>query len=342
MLRTRLTQLLGIEHPVLCAGMAGSSNVDLTVAVSEAGGLGILGASGSSPDRLREQVAQIRSRTDRPFGVNFLLYSPDASVKRERVHAALEARVPLLSTAWGSIAEVEEIARAATAAGVPLMHMVQTSVDAAAAARAGAAIIVAQGGEGGGHVGEVSSMPIIPASVDAIARALPDVSEARRPPVVAAGGIADGRGLAAALALGAEGIIMGTRFLVTPEANVADGAKAAICAASEADTVSNTIRDAIASRDFFKAGALCRVIRNPAIERWLGRDAEVEAMTPEQRAAVRETWAEALRAGRFDETPILAGQDCGLIHEILPAAEIVRRTVAEAEAILSRLPSFVA
>ena len=342
MLRTRLTQLLGIEHPVLCAGMAGNSSVDLTVAVSEAGGLGILGASGASPEGVRDQIEQVRARTDRPFAINFLLYGPNAARKRAQVHAALEARVPLLSTAWGAMGEVEEVAKAATAASVPLMHMVQTSADAAAAVRAGASIVIAQGGEGGGHVGEVSTMPIVPTAVDAIARAQPELPSDRRPPVVAAGGIADGRGLAAALALGADGVLMGTRFLATPEANLPDGAKEAILAASGADTISNTIRDALTNREFLEAGALCRVIRTPAIERWLGREAEIAAMTQTQRDAVRDAWTDARLAGRFDEIPLLAGQDCGLIHEILPAAEVVRRTVAEAEAILARLQTYVA
>jgi len=156
-MRTRLTELFGIEHPVVLGGMGSATNADLVVAVSEAGGLGILGASGFSPQELREQIEQIRSRTSKPFGINLLIpFTTEA-----QLDAALDARVPVLSTAWG---DPPLHVRRANEAGIPLLHMVQTAAQAAQAARWGAAAIVAQGHEGGGHVGEVGTLPLVPAT----------------------------------------------------------------------------------------------------------------------------------------------------------------------------------
>lgn len=328
MIKTRLTERLGIEHPVVLGGMGTATNVDLVVAVSEAGGLGILGVTSYSPEQIRAAAAEIRERTTRPFGLNLLI----AFTSEAQLDACLEVGVPVLSTAWGTPGRH---AARAKAAEVPWMHMVQRAADAAEAARLGAAVVVAQGHEGGGHVGLVSTMPLVPAAVDAIARAVPEASV--RPPVVAAGGIADGRGLVAALALGAEGVLLGTRFLATMEAPIPQAAKEAICAASEGDTVCSTIPDLVSNPRWLEVGALARGLKTRAVLEWVGREEELKSLSEEGRRAMAERWAKARNEGRIEETSVLAGEDSGLIHEVLPAGEVVRRTVAEAEEILKGL-----
>jgi NAD(P)H-dependent flavin oxidoreductase YrpB (nitropropane dioxygenase family) len=335
MLRTRLTELLGIDHPVVLGGMGSATNVDLVVAVSEAGGLGILGASNLSPEQIRDRAAEIRARTRRPFGLNLLV----AFTSSAQLEACLEARPAVLSTAWGDPAAYVARARAA---GLPVVHMVPNAAEAAAAARLGVTAVVAQGHEGGGHVGTVSSLPLIPAVVDAVAAALPESPAAERPPVIAAGGIADGRGLAAALALGAAGVLLGTRFLATPEAPLPHAAKTAICAASEADTVYTPVPDLVGRPGWLDVGAQSRAIRTPALDEWLGREQEIIAMDEATRRALGERWARARENGEVDQMILLAGQDSGVIREILPAGEVVRRVVAEAEAILRLLPQVLA
>ena len=324
-MRTRVTEVLGIEHPVLSAGIP-VLNVELAAAVSNAGGLGILGATYLAPAGILEQAARLRDRTRRPFGLNLLLPFCTAA----QLEACIEARVPVLSTAWGP---PEDAARRAGAAGIPLVHMVTTAAEAATAARAGVSVIAAQGHEaGGGLVGPVGGMVLIPAVVDAVAAAM---RGGPRPPVVAAGGVADGRGLAAAVALGAEGVLVGTRFLATEEASIPPVWKAAICAASEADTVYTRVANLV-SRPTWAPVAPSRVLRTRAIETWIGREEELAALAPAEREALAARWAQARAEGRREESELIAGQDCGLIRELLPAAEVVRRIVAEAEEILSR------
>jgi NAD(P)H-dependent flavin oxidoreductase YrpB (nitropropane dioxygenase family) len=328
MLHTRVTRLFGIEHPIVLGGMSSATNVDLVVAVSEAGGLGILGATSLTPDQILRQAAEIRARTTRPFGMNLLI--PFTST--DQLEAVLEADVSVLSSAWGT---PTEHAKRARDAGVPLLHMVQTAAQAAEAARLGAAAIVAQGTEGGGHVGTVATLTLVPAAVDAV-RAAMSAGQAA-PPIIAAGGIADGRGLVAALALGADGVLLGTRFLATSEAPVPAAAQRAICDATEADTVLTTVNDLMSNPRWTEAGALSRGLRTRALEEWLGRETEIRGMDADGRQKVASEWARARAEGRVEDMVILAGQDSGLIHEVLPVAEVVRRIVAEAEEVLGQL-----
>jgi NAD(P)H-dependent flavin oxidoreductase YrpB (nitropropane dioxygenase family) len=212
--------------------------------------------------------------------------------------------------------------------------MVTSAEQGAAAARAGVSVIAAQGYEAGGAlVGSVSTTVLVPAVVDAVAAAM---SGSSPPPVVAAGGIADGRGLAAVLALGAEGVLVGTRFLATHEASVPPVWKAAICAARETDTVYTRIGNLVI-RPTWADVAPGRVLRTRAIEAWLGREPELVTLPPSERDAVAACWRAARVEGWRDDTEAIAGQDCGLIHELLPAAEVVRRIVTEAEEILRRV-----
>jgi nitronate monooxygenase len=214
--------------------------------------------------------------------------------------------------------------------------MVTTAQQGAEAARAGVSVIVAQGAEaGGGLVGSVGSMVLTPAVVDAVAAAVPGPS---RPPVVSAGGVADGRGLAAALMLGAEGVLIGTRFLATEEAAVPPVWKAAICAAAETDTVYTRVGNLVA-RPTWADVSPGRILRTRAIEVWLGREDDLAAMDPSARDALAARWAHARAEGRAQDTEVIAGQDCGLIRDIRPAADIVRRLVVEAEEILGRAGS---
>lgn len=327
-MRTRVTEILDIEHPVLSAGIP-VIGIDLVAAVSNAGGLGILGATYFSPAQIREAVGALRERTRRPFGLNLLVPFCTSS----QLDACIEAGVPVLSTAWGP---PDDAAKRARAAGIPLVHMVTTAEEGAAAARAGVSVIVAQGNEAGGAlVGPVGGMVLVPAVVDAVAAAMPG---SPAPPVVAAGGVADGRGLAAALALGADGVLVGTRFLATDEAAVPSVWKAAICAARETATVHTRVANLVA-RPTWADVAPGRVLRTRAIETWLGREAELAALAPAERETLATRWAQARGEGRTDETEIIAGQDCGLIRDVLPAAEVMRRIVTEAEEILARTSS---
>jgi NAD(P)H-dependent flavin oxidoreductase YrpB (nitropropane dioxygenase family) len=320
-----VTDVLDIDHPVISAGIP-IMNVDLVAAVSNAGALGILGATYLSPEDIHDRVAALRCRTTRPFGLNLLI----PFCTEGQLDACIEARVPVLSTAWGPPGAAATRARAA---GIPVVHMVTTAEQAAAAARAGVSVVVAQGHEaGGGLVGTVGSMVLTPAAVDAV-RAASAGSPA--PPVVAAGGIADGRGLAAALMLGAEGVLVGTRFLATEEAPVPPAWKSAICASTEVDTVYTRVANLVA-RPTWAPVAPSRVLRTRAVTAWLGREAELEALPPAEREAIAARWVQARAAGRTEDMEVIAGQDCGLIHEVLPAAEVVRRIVEEAEEILGR------
>jgi nitronate monooxygenase len=253
-----------------------------------------------------------------------------------QIEACLEARVPVLSTAWGP---ADEAAKRAREAAIPHVHMVTTAEEAVVAAHAGASVIVAQGHEAGaGLVGSVGGMALVPAVVDALTAAMPGAS---RPPVVAAGGVADGRGLAAALALGAEGVLVGTRFLATHEAAVPPAWKSAICAARETDTVYTLVANLVARPTWAKV-APSRVLRTGAITTWLGREHELMALAPADRDALAAGWARAREEGRTDDMEVIAGQDCALIREVRSAGDVVRRIVAEAEQIVRGVGAMVA
>jgi NAD(P)H-dependent flavin oxidoreductase YrpB (nitropropane dioxygenase family) len=316
MIRTKLTDLLGIDHPVVLGGMSSGTNVELVAAVSAAGGLGVLGATGLALDDIRAQAAEIRARTPKPFGMNLLLFLVGQRVPEAAIDAILDSGVRVFSTAWGDPAPYVERAHRA---GALVMHMV------ARADEAGVDVIVAQGSEGGGHVGHVSTMALVPAVLD--------VAQGR--PVLAAGGIADGRGLAAALAMGADGVLMGTRFLATREAPVPPSYKDAILGATGSDTVFTQIPDL--APEVRWPGAMSRVIRNRFVEEWLGREEELR-----QRGAEVGKQAEAARAaGDREGMKLFAGQSAGLVHEIESAADVVARVAAEAERLLARLPALV-
>jgi NAD(P)H-dependent flavin oxidoreductase YrpB (nitropropane dioxygenase family) len=303
--------------------MAGATSVPLVVAVSSAGGLGTLGIARTPAEQIPKNIGAIREATKGPFGVNFLLF-----VAREpALEAALNARPPVFSAAWARPdQDLQALFGRAHEAGSQVMYMVGTVPEAVRAKAAGADVIVAQGTEGGGHVGWMASMTVLPMIVDAVGPT----------PVLAAGGIADGRGLAAALALGAQGALLGTRFLATKESPLHPNFKQAVLDSDGHDTVLTEIPD-IARANVWP-GAMARSRRNAFIERWAGREWELRARQPEVAAALER----ARETGDADNASLLIGQDAGLIHDIPPASEIVERIVDEAEALLKdRLPKLV-
>jgi NAD(P)H-dependent flavin oxidoreductase YrpB (nitropropane dioxygenase family) len=314
MIRTAFTELLGIEHPIVSAGMGGGhTGGELVGQVSEAGGLGVLGASFVPPDEFRTMVQRARELTSKPIGINLLLHATE-----DRVDEVLSAEPALLSTAWPRVdQDLSSIFWKAHERGIRVMHMVPRVDEAVWAAEAGADVIVAQGTEGGGHVGEIGTAVIVRQVVKAVAPI----------PVLAAGGFVDGAGLAAALMLGADGILLGTRFLATDEAPIEDAYKDAIVASAGDDTVVTTVGDTLSGRDW--PGAWARVKRTRFVEEWLGRE-------PELRRRREEVWAKLEEAEGSDPDYSLMwfGQSAGLIDSVLPAADVVRQIVEEAEVAL--------
>lgn len=316
MITTPLCTLLGIEHPILNASMAGTATGELAAAVSEAGGFGMIG--GTNPDGaswLREQIRIARSLTARPFGVGFISSFPDTE---ELARVALEEGVAAINH---SFADPTPFVASAHAAGTKVFVQVQTLAQAVRAAQAGADVIIAQGGEAGGHAGALGTFALLPAVVDAVAPL----------PVVAAGGIADGRGLAAALLLGAQGAWMGTRFVASREWGGPSWEQAAVLAATSDDTVQTRLYDLIGERPF-PADNPDRVLRNAFVDRWTGREAEI----PAHREALRVE----VEAGQADPTVagVSAGVSAGLIASARPAGEIVRDIAQEAEDLLRVRP----
>ena len=317
-MRTRFGELFGVEIPVVSGGMALASGVDLIAAVSEAGGLGILGCSGMPAGDVGEAARELRARTAKPWGMNLLLFRADDAV----IDGVLSARPPVFSTAWPwPDQDLAAIFARAHASGARVLHMAPTVSEAQRGAQAGADAIVAQGTEGGGHVGLMGTMALVPQVVRAVAPV----------PVLAAGGIATGEGLAAALALGAEGVLLGTRMLASAEAPVSAAYKRAILESDGHDTLLTEIPD-IANSSVWP-GAFSRVARNRLIEDWLGREGELRLRRAEVGASIRR----AREAGDASGVPLFFGQAAGLIDAIEPAGAIVRRIAADAEAILRRL-----
>ena len=324
MIRTPFTELLGIDHPVASAGMGGGhTGGDLVGHVSEAGGLGIIGASFVPPEEVAAMVDRAREITDKPIGINLLLHATE-----DRVEEVLGYEPAVFSTAWPrDNQDLAAIFARAHERGAKVMHMTPTLADAQRAAEAGADVIVAQGTEGGGHVGLMGTSVIVPQ----VARAVAPL------PVLAAGGVADGTGLAAVLALGAAGALLGTRFLATDEAPLEPYMKDAIVRSDGHDTVITTVADTLSGRDW--PGAYDRVARTRFVEKWIGRE-------PELRRRREEVWESLERAdesGDADNMLIWFGQSAGLVDSVLPAEDVVHQVVREAESILrTRLPTLIA
>jgi NAD(P)H-dependent flavin oxidoreductase YrpB (nitropropane dioxygenase family) len=319
LLVTRFTEKAGVRFPIVMGGMGPpSTSPELVAAVSNAGGLGILGCSGLPAGRVAELAAEVRERTPKPFGLNLLLFRAGS----DDINAMLAQRPAVASFAWARADQpLEPIFAAAKEEGCLVMHMVSDVAEARRAAAAGAEVIVAQGTEGGGHVGVMGTMPLVPQVVDAVAPI----------PVLAAGGIADGRGLAAALMLGADGVLLGTRFLATTEAPLPDAIKDVILQSDGYDTDLTEVPDIVSGRVW--PGAFARTWRNDFLREWAGREWELRKRLPEASAAV----ATAREAGDVQRMPILFGQDAGLITSIDPVATVIDTMVRDAETQLRRV-----
>ena len=322
-MKTRVCEMLGVQHPVLLGGMSTHTNPEMVAGVSNAGGLGILGCAALSPQAMARNAQEIRSLSDKPFGMNLLLFLAND----EAVSGVLAASPDVLSTAWGfPQMDLGALFGRAHEAGAKVAHMASTVSEAQRAVEAGADVIIAQGTEGGGHVGVMGTLPLVRMVVKAI----------HPVPVVAAGGVADGAGLAAALALGADGVLLGTRFLASPESPLSSDKKQAIVDSDGHDTALTEIPDIISGRVW--PGAYARTKRNRLIEDWIGREGDLRYHRAEVAAQVQE----AHQTGDADNSVLYTGETAGLIDDIQPVGDIVRNMVAEAEAILrQRLPQML-
>lgn len=319
MLKTRVCELLAIEHPILNAPMGTAASAELAAAVSEAGGFGLIGmGTRDDPAWLREQIHKVRELTQHPFGVGFISSFPQLD---KLVQVALDERVAAVSH---SFADPSPYIPAAHAIGVKVFAQVQTVAQARVAANAGADIIAAQGTGAGGHTGYSDALALIPAVIDVVG----DI------PVVAAGGIADGRGLAAVLMLGAEGAWIGTRFIASHEAASGEWVKQRVVEASSDDTVLTKAYD-FAMGWPIPESVGDRVLVNDYTAAWHHRDEEVRANREELRTQI----LEAAAAGNARIAAVRAGNACGLIHRIEPAGDIMRRIIEEAETILRSRPN---
>ena len=302
----------------MLAGMGGVSYHRLVAAVSEAGGFGCLGASGMSQEEMVEEIRAVKELTDKPFGVDLLTALPDQMMAN--IQAVISEGAQVFVAGLGVPRDVIQLCHDNNVVVVNMCGKVRHAV---AAVEAGCDLVVAQGTEAGGHTGTVATMPLVPQIVDAVGD---------RVPVVAAGGIFDGRGLAASLALGADGVWVGTRFIATPEARSTPGYKDALLRTGEDGTA--------VSRAF--TGKTLRAVRNKTTQYYDDHPEELRPF-PEQLFRAVEEGTLHLTGGDLaagvdpDRECYPAGQGTGAIHELVPAGELVHRFVAEAEAVIDQL-----
>ena len=313
MIRTPLCDLLDIEHPIVQGGMAWIATAELVSAVSEAGGLGILGGGTAPADYLRDQIRLAREMTSKPFGVNLALFAPNVA---DLAQICLDEKVRVVATGGGNPAPYVPSFKEA---GMIVISVVASVALAKRVERMGADALVAEGMESGGHIGDVSTFPLVPQVVDAVSV-----------PVVAAGGIADGRGLAAALALGAAGVQMGTRFICVDECTAHDNYKQTILNAGDRSTITTGQ----------SLGHPVRAIRNP-MSRQFG-ELEREGLSPEQ---ILEFGVGKLRLafqeGDMVDGSVMAGQSAGLVREVKSTQDLIHALIAEAEDVISGLSGLV-
>ncbi|MGI5267938.1 NAD(P)H-dependent flavin oxidoreductase [Nonomuraea sp. CA-218870] len=324
-LRTPLCERLGIQVPIIQAPIGSAATPDLAAAVCDAGGLGMLALTWADRNAAREQIRQVRRRTSRPFGVNLVLDFP----VRELLEVCLDEGVEIISTFWGDPASVTDRVRRA---GALHLHSVGSVQEARQAVQAGVDCVVAQGWEAGGHVrGRTTTMTLVPAVVDAVGPV----------PVVAAGGIGDGRGLAAALLLGAQAGWLGTRFLTAAEAGTHPVYRHAVRTAGDADTVYTSCFDG------GWPNAPHRVIRNSTVAAWEAagmpaapaRPGEGEIVAADERGTTRLRYSDSVpvagMTGDLEAMALYAGQTAALVHDEKPARQIVKTIAAQADRLLS-------
>jgi nitronate monooxygenase len=314
MIHTRICDVFGIEIPILNAPMASAAGGELAAAVSSAGGLGFIGAMGHDADWLRAQIRLVRERRDKPFGVGFISYRlPQLP---ELFAVAIDERVPVIAH---SFADPAPYMPAAHRAGVKVISQAQNVAGAREAARAGVDAIVAQGAEAGGHTGFTSVLSLVPDVVAAVGPL----------PVIAAGGIASGETLAAALMLGAEGAWLGTAFLASPESMYSEKKKRRILEIAADDTVLTRVFD-LAKGEPWPEHIAGRAARNAFVDRWHGREDEIRANRGEAGAEL----AAAIGADDVATVPVWAGTGVGHVVDRASASDVVHRIASRAEQVM--------
>lgn len=307
MLQSQLCELLGIKYPVFQGGMAWISDASLAAAVSNAGGLGIIAGMNSNREQLTAEIEKLRTMTDKPFGVNVMLMSPFV---KEVAQVVIDQKVPVVVTGAG---DPSPYMKAWLDAGIKVIPVVASVSFAKRAERNGATAVIAEGAESGGHIGKLHTMPLIPQIVDAV-----------KIPVLAAGGIADGRGMAAALMLGACGVQMGTRFLVADECTIHDNYKDMVLKAKDIDTITTGER----------TGDACRALKNPFSKDFHKKEM-VECLPAEELAPLGiGALRRAAREGDTQTGSFLCGEIAGLVNERMSCAQIIEEVCGDCEKLL--------
>ena len=323
MLRSRLTERFELDHPVISAPMGFAAGGRLAAAVSAAGGLGLIGGGYGDERWLRDQIAAAGSQR---VGCGFITWS--LKKQPQLLEIALERAPAAMFLSFG---DPQPFADRTKRAGVPLICQIQTVADARRAIEVAADVVVAQGSEAGGHGAKRATFTLVPEIADLISAHAPDTL------LCAAGGVADGRGLAAALALGADGVVVGTRFWASHEALVHPNLQAAAVSASGDDTVRSRVIDMLRGLDSWPARYDLRTMRSTATDRWHGKEAELQAVVD----AEIERYSEAAARGDARNVSAIAGEAVGLIHDVAPAGTILRTMISEAEEILRKAPSWI-
>ena len=305
-MKTRVTELLGIEYPIIQGGMAWVGTAELAAAVSEAGGLGIIGAGGAPASWVEDQIHKVKEKTDKPFGVNLMLLNPEADAIADLL---IKEGVKVVTTGAGN---PEKYMEAWKKAGVRVIPVVASTALAKRMEKAGADAVIAEGTESGGHIGETTTMALVPQVVDAV-----------NIPVIAAGGIADGRGIAAAFMLGAKGVQMGTHFVVTDESQVHENYKERIIKAKDIDS-------RVTGRT---TGHPVRALRNDMTRKYLELEnagAEFEELEKLTLGGLRKAVVE----GDVKNGSVMAGQIAGMVKERMSCKDLIQKLVTETDALI--------
>lgn len=305
-MRTRITELLGIEYPIIQGGMAWVAEYHLAAAVSNAGGLGLIGTASAPAEWVREQIREAKKLTDKPFGINIMMISPYAD---EVAKVAVEEGVAVVTTGAGS---PEKYVKMWKEAGIKVIPVVASVAMAKRMQRCGGDALVAEGTEAGGHIGENTTMVLVPQVVDAV-----------EIPVIAAGGIADGRGIAAAFMLGAEGVQIGTRFVVTEEAQVHENYKECILKARDIDS-------RVTGRS---TGHPVRALRNKMTKEYLEKE-QAGATFEELEHLTLGGLRRAVVDGDVQSGSVMAGQIAGMIKEKLTCQEVIQKLVSQTDELI--------
>lgn len=305
-MKTEITELLGIQYPIIQGGMAWVAEYHLAAAVSEAGGLGLIGAANAPADWVRTQIHEAKKLTDKPFGVNIMLMSPYAD---EVAKVLVEEGVKVVTTGAGN---PEKYMKMWKEAGIKVIPVVASVALAKRMERCGADAVVAEGTEAGGHIGETTTMVLVPQVADAV-----------KIPVIAAGGIADGRGIAAAFMLGAKGVQMGTHFVASKESQVHENYKAAIIKAKDIDT-------RVTGRS---TGHPVRALRNQMTKEYLKKEAEGVSFEELELLTIG-SLRKAVVEGDVRNGSVMSGQSAGLVKEELTCEELIKKLVKETDELL--------